>query len=322
MVDTIGAAKYLREGLDQHDETWYDTEYPELWGANGRFVPSTPDLDIAVKRVIASRIDYVGEAAIYDGTATDFPLSDFGIESDSFNVRIVVAGQKWSTFDVLAAERQNKVSVFPQLDWLQTKMEAMRMSIDKKIHNLVAYGDNRQDMDGFLSCANVDVVDVDDDIYDPALDPNDVYELIRGWIQTFKDETELVAGNNLKLVVPSRVLWVLGRRFNENSDGTPLNLLRDENRGLTVQSVDEINEAKCDKLKQFGIYNYNYEKDRVTLYTENSRAIKRQYYPLERTEPETIGLEHRVIGYCATTEVQNRQPFKMRYFDIPKYEAA
>lgn len=310
---------FFREALRDYDPTWYTTTEPQLWGALGLHVPATPNLDIATREQITQRLTYVGEAEIYDGTSTDIPISEVAIETDTYKTRLLITGQQWSIFDLEAARKYNQYATFPATDWLTVKMNSMKVAIDRRLHRLVWAGDSRTGMGGLLSNAAIPLVDEATNLYTAT--PTVLYDWFRDQIQQFKNDSYLVAGQNIKALVPSWLYHAMTARFDTQSSDTPLSLILDAGKGISLAQVVEINETRADILESAGVLAPGTNKDMILFYIQDSTSLSRSFYPLERTEAQLSqdGLRYQVTSYMATSEVKVLEPYKFRRVTIPKH---
>lgn len=318
MADVVGAGKFLTQELNQYDTTFYSTVYPEYWGAEGKYHPTQGNLELGTKNIVSGRIDYVGEAAIYDGKSTDIPLSDFGITEDEYKARIVIAGAQWNIFDLAAAQKANRQALLPNRDYLSLKMEAMKRSMDRRIHRLVWAGEANNDMEGLFSGSQVTLKNITTDLY--ALTSDQLYDFFLDELSDFQEDSLLTAEATW-MYVPKRLKTRLTKRFPNNMDGTPYLLLTDPKRGIMVKGIQEVNELKSSFLEQFGVHAVGTNKDRLMFgQLDDLSVLKRQFYPMDRSIPQLAddGVTYRITAWCATTEMQFREPFRVRYLDIPR----
>lgn len=315
MPDSVAAGKFLSRELEQHDPTFYETVYPEYWGAEGKHHPAIGDLDIGTRGIVASRLDMVGEGVLYDGTSTDIPLADFGIEEAEYNTRIVISGAEWTLFDLEAQRKANTSALLPSRDIIQTKVEAMRMAIDRRMHRLVWAGD--RDMQGLFNHADIEIKTISTDLY--SLSPADLYDFFLDEITDFQDDSELTA-EVTDIKVPLKLKRALLKRFLQNGDRNPFALLTSQAEGIAVRSLEVVNELKADLLEEYGVNPPGTGYDRIMIgELNNPRAIRRQFYSINRTEAREVdGMRWRVFGFAGTSEVQVRQPFRLRFLDIPR----
>lgn len=317
-LDAVTGAKFLREQLRQYDNSFYATEYPEYWGAEGRHHYATGDLALGVREIISGRMDYVGEAVIYGPEATDIPLADFGITEDKYKTRIVIAAAEFNIFELATQQAANQNPMFGQRNIIAEKMDALKLSIDRKMHKLVVYGDTAHQMDGLFSGADVEVKTLTENLY--ALSADDLYDWWLNELGVLRRETLLTA-DFMQAMVPDAMRTKMMRRFPTNGDGNPLTLLTGQNgNALSLQSMESVNELDSRFLEDNGVHEEGDDLDRMVLGSlGDSRAMRRQFYTMDRTAPHTAdGLTFKVFGYAATSEAQFRQPYKFRYYEFPK----
>jgi hypothetical protein len=318
MADVIGAGKFLRSELAQYDSTLYATQYPEYWLANGKYHRSRGDLMLGVRELVSGRVDFVGAANIYDGKSTDIPLSDFGITEDRYKARVIISGAQWNVFDLAANEAARRNALLPQRDFVSLKMDAMKQSIDRRVHELGVYGSTPQAMNGMFSGAQVEIKSISTDVY--ALSADDLYQFFLDEIGDFRRDSKLTA-EVTGMLVPEAINIKLARRFTANADGTPRLLLTSADRGMSVQNIIPVNELESAYLEANGVQSSGTNKDRIMLGSlDDERTLLRQFYPMDRTEVTLApdGITYQVTGYTAVTEMQFRTPYKVRYLDIPK----
>jgi hypothetical protein len=311
---------FLQQALTHYDQQFYTTVYPEKWAANGMHHFSSGDLPLGLQRVIAGRIDYVGSAAIWNGKAQDIPVSDFGIELDSYGVRMVISGAEWNMMDLQAEQLASANSLTPVPDFVATKLDAMRMAIDNRMHDLIVYGNSKHGMDGLFTGGSVASISTSTDLY--ALSAYDLYLWFRDLLVSYQDDT-LLTTELTEAVINNRLYNALTRPFVATSiaSGTPYEYLTDPSKGPAISKFTVVNECRSGYLESNGAHAAGLNRDLIVLGPlTDSQAFRRRFHPLTRTEIwQTDPMNWRVFAYTATTEAQFRQPYKFRYVRYPKY---
>jgi hypothetical protein len=315
MPNPVASPQYLDHELTLYDQTFYETEYPEYWAANGRHHSADGSLPLGLRRIVSSRIDWLGEAVTYDGSSTDIPLTDFGIETDQYKVLVKITSAQWNMFDLASEDFASQNAVLPLRDLVETKMQACRESIDQSIHQQVVAGS--PGFQGLFSLRDVEVITITDDLY--AMTADEIYEWFKDFQITFSRRTKLTASLT-KALIPVELNRVLFKRFVSNTDGNPFRLLTDSSQEMLYGSIESVNELESAYLESSKVHAAGYNHDRMLLGAiDDSRVLRRRYYPLNRTQAHPIdGLNWRVFSFCATGEVEARQPHKLVYVDFPK----
>lgn len=319
MADLTTAQKFVTQELTKYDQTAYETVYPEKWAYEGKHHPTEATLALGTKEIATFTQDYVGNAAIYDGMSLDIPMSDYGLTEDRYQANIIVTKAQWSFFDTEMQSLANSNALLPQRDMVAMKMKANDRSIVNRIHQQAVFGDPSRNMSGILNDANVELVSLTVDPY--TLSPEDLYDFFLGIITQFQDDTELTQ-EFTNALAPNKLraqLLKSNRVSGSDSNPTGLSRLLDSQAGL-LSSFDVIPEAKARHLEANGVNPVATNKDRMILGALTDReAIKREYYPINRTSVVPID-SHRVevLSYAATSEVQYRQPYKFRIYEFNK----
>lgn len=315
MPNPVAASQHLIEELSLYDPSFYLTEYPEYWAANGVHHSAEGSLPLGLRRIVSSRIDMLGEAVTYDGISTDIPLTDFGIETDQYKVLVKITASQWNLFDLAAEDYASSNAVLPLRDMVQTKMEASRMAIDQSMHQQVVAGS--RDFQGLFNMQDVEVITVTDDLHN--MTPGDIYQWFLDFSIDFSAKTKLTA-ELVDVLMPVKLRKALLQRFGPDTRDTPYNALTDPTQQLLYRSMVSVNELASDYLEDTGIHSSGYNHDRMLLGAFNDpRVLRRRYYPLNRTEPHPVdGMNWRVFSFAATGEVEVRQPHKLVLVEFPK----
>lgn len=316
------STKYLQDVVRLYDRQFYLTEYPEWWAAQGKLHYSVGDLPLGIQRVTAGRIDWIGSAAIYNGVAEDVPISDFGIELDDYKVRMVISGARWnmSEQNIESLARTNGSDMMPVPDIVQTKMDAMRMSIDQRMNELIMYGSSKHGMEGLFTASDVQSDVITDNPY--TMTQIQLYNWFIDMIALYQRETKLTALTT-ELIVPHMLYVKMAKPFlaTEQASGSPYEFLTSRDKGGLVSRISYVQELDSGYLESNGAQASGTNRDLIIMGPlTDSRAYQRRFHPLQRTEVWQSGpMDWQVWSYMATTESQFRQPYKFRYKRIPKY---
>jgi len=329
MADFAGSAKFLNAEVTRYERQWMKTVYPERWAANGDHLYNVGDLRLGEKRVIIPRIDYAGKATIHTGKATDIPLLQLATTADQYNARVIVMGAKWDAIaDIAAEEVANLNGLLPERNTVQMLMDGLSDKISEKEHELVVFGNRAEGMDGLFSGQRVDTLDIPAGTNlheEPALD---LFDRIRGLLKEFHKRSLLTAMAT-KMLCTIDLYDSLCRKF-PDSEGTPLERLTRAGRGMYVREIEPVNELTSDLLEQFGVHTPGANRDRFMVYEDRipeegevtRPGIMRQFFAMDRTPVrQDSDLGYSMTAYCATTEVQFREPFRALYIDYDKFAA-
>ena len=320
MVDYKQTGRFLTGQLLRYDRKFYDTVYPAMWGANGELHDAQGTLPLGVKRILSGRIDYVGEASLYDGNATDILISDFNVVTDEYKTKVIIGAAEWNIFD-LATNNTADNTILPRLDYIGLKMGAVRRSLDTRMHKMVWAGEPALNFQGLFSARHIPIESISTNLY--TMDGFAAYNWCRNAINLFR-ETSLMTANAAVLVVPSRFYNKLLEPIGADYSMTPYQMLTDPTRGRSVREIREVNELKSDFLSRFRVRADNL-KDRLMLLDDTDEGIPtREFYQTDRTPPilQDDGITFRVTSWTATSEVQYKQAFRAKYFDVPTPVAA
>lgn len=314
MVDYRQVGRFLTGQLVRYDNKFYDTVYAALWGANGEMHSAKGTLPLGIKKILSGRIDYVGEASLYDGNATDILISDFNVVTDEYKTKVIIAAAEWNIFD-LATNNAADNTILPRLDYIGLKMGAVRRSLDTRMHKMVWAGETALNFQGLFSCRDLVVENINTDLY--ALSGFDLFNWTRNAINTFR-ENSLLTANAAVLVVPSRFYNKLLEPIGADYSVTPYKMLTDPTMGRSVREIREVNELKSDFLGRYRV-RPDTLKDRLMLLDDTDEGKpEREFYPIDRTPPilQDDGITYRVTSWTATSEMEFKQAFRAKYFDI------
>jgi hypothetical protein len=327
MVDVVGAGKFLREQTERVLPKIYETIYPRTWGYEGMHHTSRPGgISIATDKIHTLRLDHVGVATDYGGTATDIPLANFGIETDSYNVAVAAIAAEWTSLELLKQrEAQSSQTLYsaPVVDIVANYQAAMEKALREWVHLKTVFGNfnpnDPTEFDGLLTGSEVNVVTEATDLY--SLTPVQLYDFFLDVINEKKKETELTSAD-MELLVPSDLLNQLlkvntaGIDLNE----TPYNLLIDPLRGNRLARISELNELSASKLEQYGVLPEGTNRDMFCLFNvpqegepENRLKLMSDTF---RTPPRVKddGITWRTVGFIGVSEMIFNQPIMNSYY--------
>lgn len=314
MADFAGIQKWLDTELKEYDRELIPTVYPELWGYEGKYLPTTGDLSLGLRGLVYGRMDMVGKAVNYGGKATSVPLVNFGITMEESKVAVGIAAADWGYFDLEA----EKVAVQnPQLLQSRNLVQNYRQALEKSLrewqHIKAFAGDRDLAMAGLFSNAAVTLSNVTDNLH--TITASDLYNFFLSRLTTFKKRNKLTT-KATSLLISTDLNLSLSKRFGDGSgDGSPMEMLR-----KLVGSIDEVNELNASVLEEYGILAAGSNKDMMLLYENSSEVLDRKYYPIETTEPRLLDdqVTFRIIGYTASSEARYKQPLRAEYITYPK----
>lgn len=335
MADFVNLQKFTDVELTEYEREIIETIYPEMWGFEGKNCPTTGDLRLGLKKLVYARVDRVGKAVNYGGTATSIPLSNFGITLEEHKTAVGIAAAEWGVFDI---EAEKVAAEFPQLfqsrDLIRNYREALEKSLREWMHKKALFGDQELGMAGLFSGADVGttLLNVPLQHYAQAagntttvlhdVAPQELYDFMLERLKDFKKRTLLTSAAT-HLLCTSDLYTALNRRFRDGgTDGSPMALL-----GRSFASITEVNELSYEFLNENGITvrtapgatGNDLRKDRFIIYENSPKVLMRRFHPIETTAPKLNDdqMTFRIIGYCATSEVCVKQPMRIRYYDYP-----
>lgn len=317
-VNITQMGRFLAEDLTHYDRNIIDTVYPEYWGFEGKYHVAVADLPIATRKLVYGRIDHTGRAVNFGGKAMDIPLANFGITADENQVVMGVLGAEWSAFD-LEAEKLAKESggLLSYRNTVQEFYKAMDKGLREWMHIRTLFGDPDLAFRGLFNPANVEIIDINTQL--TALPPEELYNFMKGIMKDFRKSNKLTA-EATDLLLNEDLRDALTNRFTDGSvDGNPFKMLTNPVEGNQIRVINSVNELEADTLLEYGVLP-NANKDMFMLYELDAETLDRHFTPIERTEPmlKDDGFTYRVTGYCATSEVRSKRPFRVKIYTYLK----
>jgi hypothetical protein len=300
--------KFLQEQLQQHDKSgFYEIPELELWGANGKYIPSKGDLQIGLEEIYYYRKQTTGRASLSAGLAFDIPLVDFGITRNSVKTQLVIAGAEWNFVELEQAKLANSNSLTPNWQLITEKANAVRDAVNRRIHELVMVGSINNDFYGLFNSDQITPVT------DATIVFNLTQVLLMDWITTvlasFKTSSKLPFAS-ITAYVSDDLFRRLAKRFSDNTGDSPLSVLLNPNTRL-VGSIEPITELSPATLLALGAAaNATTTGGMMLLGDFTGRSINRSYYALNRTDPflKDSGVHWGITGFAATSEIQFNVP--------------
>jgi hypothetical protein len=331
-IATGGGLHYL-ESLTRYED-YQMVWYPERWGHIGKYHQAIGDLNIGEKEILVPTIEAAGRAAFHTGQATDVPLMKLGASGDRYGSKIIVIRWELDELSDIAPANyaaQNGRGLRENLMVLGERHAYNKIS--ERENEFVIFGDPASNMAGLLSGdrqgVHVEQVAAGTNIH--TLTPEAQYDLLRGWGKTFYKRTKLIAQGNLLLVTVD-LYDSLCRKFTDG-DGSPLERLTDQEQGGYFRAIEPINEASSELLEEFSVHAPGTNRDRAAIVDarymmespdgmRTESPIVRNFYTFDRTPiRQATDTTYSFTAFCATTEMQFRQPVFAMYVDYDKWEA-
>lgn len=315
------AGKFLQEQLRMIEPEINQTVYPEYWGYEGKYHSVKNGLNFGVSTIKTARLDYTGTAVNFGGKATDIPLANFGIDTDSYDTLMGVLGAEWHWTELEQQEAATNAGTLNAVNVVQEYSNAMDKGIREWVHLKTLFGNYNNTSAGFTGFFNnpyAQVKVITDNLYNYT--PQQLYDFFLTESFDFQ-KTSLLTAEATDLLLPIDLKRALLRRFGDNTgDGNPLRMmlnLNGKNDEPAYNSVSAVNELKYTYLNQYGISVTS--QDMFIMY-DNSVQTLYKYMSDIYTTPAQLkddGMTYRVTSIVKLSEMIVKQPFRIRYYLIP-----
>lgn len=315
-VNINGLGKFLAQELTIYDDIFYEMPTDDLWGAAGLFVPSRGDLPFGVETLRSFQQDFIGRASISDGRAFDVPLVDYGITGQDSKAIMVIAGAEWAIGDIHRDQLAATNRITPAGTLVETKQEAVKIAIDRRIHELVYGGAPEVGFFGLFNSPKVSGID-QTAVQVLQMTATEQYAWLQRIIGEFKVSSKL-AYSQIKMYVSDNLYTSLTRRFNDQTGDSAFLLLTDPTRGRFLGSIEPISELTQATLENLGIFTAGAQRERLLLGDfGNDRSILRHFHVLDRTDPfpKDSGIHWGVTGFASTSETIFKVPQRFQFVD-------
>lgn len=322
-LDIASTGKFLASELAVYDDQYYDVPEDELWGASGQNIPSTGDLPFGAEEINSYRRQFIGEASISDGRAYDIPLVDFGVSGTKAKAVLVLAGAEWSVADLHREELAARNAIgSPRVNVTESKMEAVNVAINRRIHRLVYAGQPEIDFDGMFNASDIQAFDAtaDGNLYGDTtpLTPAELTDWMQGRIAAFKIDSRLPYASIIAYVDDS-LYTALCKPLSDNTGDTPFMRLTSSERGRFLGDVRPLTELNPTTLQDIGIISSPTTRGRMLLGAwDDPRSVRRHFQAIDRTDPfmKDSGFHWGVTGWAATSELAVKVPERFEYIDF------
>ena len=322
MDQIVQAGKFLKEQLRLVEPELTKTVYPGLWGFEGQYHTVKPGLGFGVNSIVSTRIDTVGKAVNLGGAATDIPLANFGIDSDTWKTVMGVLGAEWTWMDLekqIAAENSGTLNA---VNVVQEHSQALEFGLRQWVHERTLFGDpNDAGFTGLFNNADVETVVLTDNLY--ALSARDLHIYIKGLIKNFK-KTALLTAVPSDMLVNSDLFDKLTNPISSSAGGgseaTPFEYLTNASKGANLRRISEVNELSNPFLVQYGRIAANANQDMFMLYENTADTLYKHFSGIYNT-PVALkddGITYRTTGFAKVSEVVVKTPLRVRYYLYPK----
>jgi len=142
---------FVRNLVEQTLARLFERKFEAARWLNDGLIPISTEVDEGASVYGYQEIGEHGEADVMSNDATDFPLADIDGDYTTHRVKMVGTSFRYTTHDVRAAKLQGTFDLVPR------KSRAARKVWDKKIDDLLIYGDEVHGFDGLSNAAGIRV---------------------------------------------------------------------------------------------------------------------------------------------------------------------
>lgn len=305
--------KFLTGELALYDPSFIDIVEDDLWMAAGFNVPSVGDLPFGIEEINGYRREFIGEASTYDGRSYDIPLVDAGIAGSKIKAIMVVAGAEWSMADVQRNQLARQIQMLPDFNLVDAKMEAVNISINRRIHRLGLVGMPTIGFYGMFNATAINTIDqTATNVY--GLTPAQLYDWMKTVIAQFKVSSKLNY-NQIIIYVDDTLYTALCVPLGDNTGDTPYMRLVNPDRGQFVGDIRPVSELQPATLVQLGVEANTTRGKLIMGDFNNNRSVIRHFTPMDRTDPfpKDTGIHYGVTGWSGTSEIHWKVPERFTY---------
>jgi hypothetical protein len=321
VLEIGNAGLFLKEQLRIIEPGIMETEYPELWGANGKYHTVTTGLPFGANEIFYARVDRVGRAVNFGGKATDIPLVNAGIDTDSNITLMGVLGAEWDWSKLKQQEMAMESGSFNfSVNYIDQYLAALNRGLDEWVHMRTLWGDPSIGFQGLFTNADVEIIEITDNLY--SLTANELYDFFVDESFRFQKETKLT-GQATDLLIPPDLMRALMKRFTENSDGNVSTLLvgnPNVNQRASFRTINDVNELSYSYLVENGVIEASDNQDMFLLYENTDQVLDKLYSGIFRTPVGLMDdqMTYRTTGVTKISEVRAKRPYKIKYYRFPK----
>lgn len=301
--------QYLDRELEYYDPKMYEVKYPMLQSRTVIPVRSGVGNPMEIRY---SMMDKHATAALITDLADDLPTVDISLDSTTVKVQMLGNKAIWSIPELRAA--QASASANPNVRALDmARMDVMREGVERKLDALLATGDSKTGLKGFVNHSAVNAANV----------ANNAGATSRNWADKTADEIlfdvsemlETIIGNTLEvhtpntlLIPPGQAVTLAMQRLNDVSDTTVLAFLK-----AKLQAIrPDFTVATYNRLTGAGTSN----TDRCVMFERTPEVVEAFIVSeFERLPPQYRGLAVHVAGMMSTAGVVVRYPKAIEFRD-------
>lgn len=293
----------------------YGPNYIELWGSQGRHIPTTPTLRPGDEILEILGYEVTGKAARYNGVATDIPTVSASTGQRSARVAHFITGANWTIFEAEQLEAAASRGTPPIRNLAAIKQTGMRRVLEEELNPLVIFGDSS--FSGFLNQPLVTPITETANLYD--LTPVGLFNYFSQLIGDYKRITRLISAQIKMLVPPDLFIKLSTLPEDSTSSRTAFAMLTDAALGASVGTIEEIAELSSAELEANGILTPGTNRSRIVIYNPDPDTLLREYYATRLTIPGAFpnGIHWQQSAFMGSSEVQLFRPYRMQYIDIP-----
>lgn len=312
------AGKFLKEQLRIIEPGIMRTEYPELWGANGKYHTVRPGLPFGAKEILYARVDHAGIAVNFGGRATDIPVVNFGIDTQSNKTLMGVLGAEWHWEELQQQEMAERSGNTFSINVVQEYRAALEKGIQEWIHLRTLWGIPSEGFRGLFTNADIEVKIITDNLY--TMSANDLYDFFVSESFDFQKDTKLTS-EFTDMIIPIDLKRAMQKRFADNNDGNVGRLLLGVgNDSASYRSISTVNELSYQYLVDNGVILPGDNQDMFMMYENSPDVVDKLDSGIYRTP---VGLcddqmTYRITAITKISEVRCKRPYKVRYYKIPK----
>ncbi len=277
------AGQFLLSQLTKYQGRFYELDEAEFWGLNSElnFHSILPDLPLGLEQIEFFTKNYFGQSALFTGNATDIPVVNVQIAPlGRVPVAIFINAANWNFFQLQreAVAQSSQISI-PSINVISESQAAAAEYMNRRQHYVSLYGIPERGIKGIYNLDGVYTMDIDINLYDPAVTPQMIYEIFLNIIQTGTENCLVTNSMLLEVKIPERLNKRLAEPYSEMTGTTIKEMLTDPNKGYAVAKITSARENEGESLYRVGVFEEAWRnKDRI-LVKRVDAGIMRHVYP-------------------------------------------
>jgi len=280
----------------------YDTKYAPLKALNGGLIPVSTEAGSGVTEITWRSFSRVGQAKIIADYAHDIPRADIYATETSVKPHLLALSYGYGILEIRRAARAG-------LALTAKRAEAVRQGIDTKINKIALLGDSDYNLQGFLNYTGMPEYTVTADGTGSsklwsAKSTTQILRDLNGMVSEIITTTNGVESPNTVLLPTSRYLYIKTLRIGDGSDKTVLSYFLENNPGMRVEWLNELEDLGDGSTAR--MIAYNNDARNLELHMPNM---------FEQLETQLQGLEYIVPCIAETAGVTMYYPYSAVFGD-------